>query len=80
MGRGWRPILVGAAVVLGTFALAKAHPFEPSAPSTSSAATGDCNPRRASSSSASARAATARRGRVEESARRSLEPASTRPP
>ncbi len=41
MGRGWRPILVGAAVVLGTFALAKAHPFEPSAPSASSAATGD---------------------------------------
>ena len=41
MSRGWRPILVGAAVVLGTFALAKAHPFEPSAPSTFSAATGD---------------------------------------
>lgn len=32
MGRGWRPILVGGAVVAGTFALAKAHIFEPSAP------------------------------------------------
>jgi mono/diheme cytochrome c family protein len=32
MSRGWRPILVGAAVVAGTFALAKAHVFEPSAP------------------------------------------------
>jgi mono/diheme cytochrome c family protein len=31
MGRGWRPILVGAAVVVGTFALAKAQIFEPSA-------------------------------------------------
>jgi mono/diheme cytochrome c family protein len=41
MGRGWRPILAGGAVVVGTFALAKAQIFEPSAPSTSSAATGD---------------------------------------
>jgi cytochrome c551 len=32
MGRGWRPILVGGAVVIGTFALAKAQIFEPSAP------------------------------------------------
>jgi mono/diheme cytochrome c family protein len=32
MGRGWRPILVGGAVVVGTFALAKAQIFEPSAP------------------------------------------------
>ena len=32
MGRGWRPIVVGAAVVVGTFALAKAQIFEPSAP------------------------------------------------
>ena len=30
MGRGWRPILVGAAVVAGTFALAHARVFEPS--------------------------------------------------
>jgi len=32
MGRGWRPILIGGAVVVGTFALAKAQIFEPSAP------------------------------------------------
>ena len=32
MGRGWRPILIGAVVVAGTFALAKAQVFEPSAP------------------------------------------------
>jgi mono/diheme cytochrome c family protein len=32
MSRGWRPIFVGAAVVVGTFALAKAQIFEPSAP------------------------------------------------
>jgi mono/diheme cytochrome c family protein len=32
MWRGWRPILVGGAVVVGTFALAKAQIFEPSAP------------------------------------------------
>jgi mono/diheme cytochrome c family protein len=32
MARGWRPILVGGAVVVGTFALAKAQIFEPSAP------------------------------------------------
>jgi mono/diheme cytochrome c family protein len=32
MGRGWRPILVGGAVVVATFALAKAQIFEPSAP------------------------------------------------
>ena len=43
MGRGWRPILVGGAVVVGTFALAKAHVFEPSAPAASSAATGDAS-------------------------------------
>jgi mono/diheme cytochrome c family protein len=41
MGRGWRPILVGSAVVLGTFALAKAQPFEPSAPAAPSGVTGD---------------------------------------
>lgn len=32
MGRGWRPIVVGAAVVVGTLVLAKAQIFEPSAP------------------------------------------------
>lgn len=32
MGRGWRPILLGAAVVAGTFVVAKAQIFEPSAP------------------------------------------------
>jgi mono/diheme cytochrome c family protein len=30
MRRGWRPVVVGAAVVVGTFALAKAQIFEPS--------------------------------------------------
>jgi mono/diheme cytochrome c family protein len=33
MGRGWRPILVGAAVVVATFLLAQATIFEPDAPS-----------------------------------------------
>jgi len=32
MGRGWRPLLAGGAVVVGTFALAQAPVFEPSAP------------------------------------------------
>jgi mono/diheme cytochrome c family protein len=32
MSRAWRPILVGAVVVAGTFVLAKAQVFEPSAP------------------------------------------------
>jgi mono/diheme cytochrome c family protein len=32
MGRAWRPLLVGALVVAGTFALAKARVFEPGAP------------------------------------------------
>jgi mono/diheme cytochrome c family protein len=41
MGRGWRPILVGGAVVLGTFTLAKTQPFEPSAPAASSGVTGE---------------------------------------
>lgn len=31
MGRGWRPILAGGAVVVATFALAQATIFEPSA-------------------------------------------------
>jgi mono/diheme cytochrome c family protein len=33
MRRGWRPILVGGAVAVATFALAQAHVFEPDAPS-----------------------------------------------
>jgi mono/diheme cytochrome c family protein len=33
MGRGWRPILVGAAIVVATFLLAQAQIFEPEAPS-----------------------------------------------
>ena len=32
MGRGWRPVLLGGAVVAGTFALAQAQVFAPSAP------------------------------------------------
>lgn len=32
MGRGWRPLLVGGAVAAGTFALAQAPVFAPSAP------------------------------------------------
>ena len=32
MGRGWRPILVGGAIAAGTFALAQAQIFAPSAP------------------------------------------------
>lgn len=33
MGRGWRPILVGAVVVVFAFVLAQARVFEPEAPS-----------------------------------------------
>ena len=32
MGRGWRPLLVGAVVVAASFALAQAEVFGPSAP------------------------------------------------
>ena len=35
MGRGWRPLLVGGAIVVATFALAKAHVFSPSTTPTS---------------------------------------------
>ena len=38
MGRGWRPLLVGGAVVVGTFALAQAQVFAPSAPAEPGAA------------------------------------------
>jgi mono/diheme cytochrome c family protein len=38
MGRGWRPIVVGGAVVVATFALAQAQIFEPSAPAEPGAA------------------------------------------
>jgi cytochrome c551 len=33
MGRGWRPVLAGTAVVVVVFVLAQARPFEPEAPS-----------------------------------------------
>jgi mono/diheme cytochrome c family protein len=38
MSRGWRPIVVGGAVVVATFALAQAQVFEPSAPAEPGAA------------------------------------------
>ena len=41
MGRGWRPILVGAAVAAGTFALAQAQVFEPDAPAAGAVSQGD---------------------------------------
>ena len=41
MGRGWRPILVGGAVAVATFALAQAEIFAPSAPAAGGAAAGD---------------------------------------
>jgi mono/diheme cytochrome c family protein len=41
MGRGWIPALVGAAVVVCTFALAQARIFEPSVSPASAAAGGD---------------------------------------
>jgi mono/diheme cytochrome c family protein len=40
MGRGWRPVLVGAVVAAGTFALAQAQVFAPSA-APAPAASGD---------------------------------------
>jgi mono/diheme cytochrome c family protein len=41
MGRGWRPILIGGAVAVATFALAQAQIFEPSAPAGGTAVVGD---------------------------------------
>lgn len=41
MGRGWRPILVGGAVAVGTFALAQAEIFAPSTPAGTAAGAGD---------------------------------------
>jgi mono/diheme cytochrome c family protein len=41
MGRGWIPVLVGAAVVVCTFALAQAQVFEPSVPPAPASAGGD---------------------------------------
>lgn len=38
MGRGWRPILVGGAVAVATFALAQAEIFAPTAPAGAPAA------------------------------------------
>jgi cytochrome c551 len=43
MGRGWRPILIGGAVVACTFALAKAEIFAPSAPTGATASGGDAD-------------------------------------
>jgi len=40
MGRGWRPILIGGAVAVATYALAQAQIFAPSVP-TGAAAAGD---------------------------------------
>jgi mono/diheme cytochrome c family protein len=41
MRRGWRPILIGGAVAVGTLALAQAQVFAPSAPAGGAVATGD---------------------------------------
>ena len=41
MKRGWRPVLIGAVVAAGTFALAQAQIFEPSAPGAGTAPGGD---------------------------------------
>jgi mono/diheme cytochrome c family protein len=41
MRRLWRPLLVGAVVVVGTFVLAKAQVFEPSAPAGGPVASGN---------------------------------------
>jgi mono/diheme cytochrome c family protein len=40
MGRGWRPILIGSAVAVATYALAQTQVFAPSVP-TGAAAAGD---------------------------------------
>jgi mono/diheme cytochrome c family protein len=41
MSRAWRPVLVGAAIVVAVFAVAQAQIFEPSASSGGSSAAGD---------------------------------------
>ena len=41
MGRGWRPVLVGGAVVAGVFALAQAQVFAPSEPAAAPTTAGD---------------------------------------
>ena len=41
MGHGWRPILIGGAVVVATFALAQAQVFAPSAPAGGATPAGD---------------------------------------
>jgi cytochrome c551 len=41
MRRGWRPILVGGAIAAGTFALAQAQVFAPSAPAGGTVTAGD---------------------------------------
>jgi mono/diheme cytochrome c family protein len=41
MRRGWRPLVVGGAIAVGTFALAQAQIFAPSAPAGGASPTGD---------------------------------------
>jgi mono/diheme cytochrome c family protein len=41
MGRGWRPLVVGGAVVVATFALAQAQVFAPEAPAGDETSAGD---------------------------------------
>ena len=41
MGRLWRPVLVGAVVVIATFALVQAQIFEPTAPAQAVGTGGD---------------------------------------
>jgi mono/diheme cytochrome c family protein len=41
MRRLWRPLVVGAVIVIAVFVLAKARIFEPSAPATTTTAPGD---------------------------------------
>jgi mono/diheme cytochrome c family protein len=41
MSRAWRPVLVGAVIVLAVFVLAKAHVFEPSAATGGTTTAGD---------------------------------------
>ncbi len=43
MRRGWRPVLVGGAIVVGVFALAQAQVFAPSAPGGAPATAGDAD-------------------------------------
>ena len=69
MRRGWRPLLVGGAVVVCTFALAQAEIFAPSSPA-GGTETGDVSAAKPSFN-ASARAVTDREARAAASARAS---------